>query len=266
LAALGPLAAAALVGALVSLAGTISIPLGVGAATLILFVTTSRRMLLERTRSVVRASNVDQGGDIDRARADLPALVGRDVTDLTPGQIRSAAVESAAENLADGLVAPLLGFAVGAVVGGAVGPATALGLAAGAATWIKAVNTLDSMVGYPDRPLGWASARLDDVAMWVPARVTAVLIALVAGRPWALANARCWLPAVASPNAGGPMGALAAAGDCRLEKPGAYVLNPTASLPSVETALAGIRTVNRAALAAYGLTTLVAALEVLAWS
>lgn len=257
-----PVAVAAFVGAIVGVVGSVSVLAGGGLGGLVLFVTTSRRMLLERARTVARWSEEDP----DRARRALPALVGRDVDDLSPGHVRSAAVESAAENLSDGLVAPLLAFAIGAVLGGAVGPRVALAAATGGAAWIKAVNTLDSMVGYPDRPVGWASARLDDVAMWAPARLTALLIAVVAGRPGAIASARRWLPAVSSPNAGWPMGAMAAVADCRLEKPGAYALNPTAPPPSVEASLGAIRTVNRAAVAAYGLATVVAVLEVMAWS
>lgn len=262
IAVFAPAIAAAAVGTFVVVTATVSIPAAVVVAGLVLYVTTSRRMLVGQARSVVRSSE----GNLERAREALPALVGRDTTSLSPAQGRSAAVESAAENLSDGLVAPLVAFSLGALLGGALGPVAALGLAATGATWIKAVNTLDSMIGYPTKPVGWPSARLDDVAMWVPARVTAVVIALVSGRPRALLEARRWLTAVASPNAGWPMGTVAAVVDCRLEKPGAYVINGEAPLPSVETALDAIHTVNRAAIAAYVLATFVAALEVLAWS
>jgi adenosylcobinamide-phosphate synthase len=106
-------------------------------------------------------------GDLDAARAALPALVGRDPARLDEVEIARAVVESVAENTVDAVVAPVLW----AVVGGAPG---ALGY--------RAVNTLDAMVGRrSDRyeRYGWASARLDDVANLVPARATAALVGLV---------------------------------------------------------------------------------------
>jgi adenosylcobinamide-phosphate synthase len=148
--------------------------------------------------------------------------------------VRSAAVESVAENLADGLVAPLLAFAV-------LSPW--LPLAAGAATWVKAVNTADSMLGYHSKPVGWASARLDDAVMWVPARLSAALIAVAALDPGSLRRARRWARVPESPNSGWPMATLAAALDVRLEKPGAYSIG-SGRLPTVEDAKRGIRIVG----------------------
>jgi adenosylcobinamide-phosphate synthase len=117
---------------------------------------------------------------------------------------------------------------------------------------VKAVNTLDSMLGYPENPHGSASARLDDAVMWLPARLTAILLAIAAGRPRALAGARDWLADVPSPNSGWPMGALAAAVDLRLEKPGAYVLNPAAIPPSPANARRALAVVDRASWLAVG--------------
>ncbi|MFB6169556.1 MAG: cobalamin biosynthesis protein, partial [Haloarculaceae archaeon] len=96
-----PLAAAAVVGGAVWLASVRSPPVGAALAGLALFTTTSLRMLLDAAGSVVAASESDPAA----ARADLPALAGRDPSGLSAGELRSAAVESAAENLADGLVA-----------------------------------------------------------------------------------------------------------------------------------------------------------------
>jgi len=262
LAVLAPLGSAVLVGFLVWAVATFSTPAGVGFAGLVLFVTASYRRLLDRARSVIDASATAP----DAARGELPALVGRDPEGLSEGQVRSAAVESVAENLADGLVAPLGAFAVAVALGLAVGLPVALALGTAAATCVKAVNTLDSMVGYPEKPHGRAAARLDDAVMWVPARVTAGLLALVAARPGAVRPVRSWLDAVASPNAGWPIGTLAAVTDCRLEKPGAYVVNDAAALPAVSTARGAVRTVAVAGLAAYALAALVAALGVIAWS
>jgi adenosylcobinamide-phosphate synthase len=203
-------------------------------AGLVLFAATSRRMLLEAARDVVAGSETD----LPAARSDLRALAGRDASSLSAEHVRSAAVESAAENFADGLVGPLLAFALLAPV--------SLPLAAAGAAWVKAVNTIDSMLGYPEKPVGAVGARLDDVVMWVPARLAALLIAVAARRPGALAAGRRWSGRPASPNSGAPMATLASALDVRLEKPGAYVLNPSAPLPSVERANRGADVVGLA--------------------
>ncbi|MXR41883.1 CobD/CbiB family cobalamin biosynthesis protein [Halobaculum sp. WSA2] len=200
-------------------------------AGLALFSLTSLRMLVAVASEVVEAAE----RDADAARESAIALVGRDTSSLSAAWIRSAAVESAAENLADGLVAPLLAFALGAQASVAVGVA--------AAAWVKGVNTLDSMLGYPDKPVGTASARLDDAVMWVPARVSAVLLAVAAGSPRSLVDARRWARVPASPNSGWPMATAAAALGVRLEKSGAYALNPGAALPSLAEARRGVRVV-----------------------
>jgi adenosylcobinamide-phosphate synthase len=257
-----PLVAAVVVAGIVRTAGAVQ-PLAAGMlAGLVLFSTTSLRMLLEEARRV----NDLAGSDLAGARSALRSLAGRDAADLSAGEVRSAAVESAAENLADGLVAPLLAFAVLAPV--------SLPLAAGAAAWVKAVNTLDSMLGYRSKPVGWASARLDDLVMWVPARLSAVLLATVAGEPEALGRARAWADAPPSPNSGWPMATLAALLSVRLEKPGVYVLNPDGSLPAGEAVERGVGLVRRAGLLAYAAAGVVAGAGVwvggvagvLAWS
>ena len=106
--------------------------------------------------------------DLPAARRVLPSLCGRDPAGLDATGIARAVIESVAENTCDAVVAPLLWGAVAGLPG----------LAA-----YRAVNTLDAMVGYRSpRYLryGWASARLDDAANWVPARVTAALTAACA--------------------------------------------------------------------------------------
>jgi adenosylcobinamide-phosphate synthase len=145
-------------------------------------------------------------GDLEQARALLPSLVGRDPAGLGPGEMARAVVESVAENTVDAVVAP----AFWAAVAGAPG---ALGF--------RAANTLDSMVGHRSpryANYGWASARLDDALAWVPARLTAALVALVRPR-----SARAvWIavrdqaPAHPSPNAGVAEAAFAAALGVRL--------------------------------------------------
>ncbi|WP_136687297.1 adenosylcobinamide-phosphate synthase CbiB [Halorhabdus amylolytica] len=200
-------------------------------AALLLFSTISLRRLLVSAREVIDASETN----IERAREAILALVGRDPTSLSPGQLRSGAVESLAENLADGFVAPLSAFVLGSQLSLSVGVA--------AAVWVKALNTLDSMLGYHGKPIGWASARLDDLVMWFPARLSAILIAVAARDPSAFRSARRWQDAPPSPNSGWPMATLGAVLDVRLEKPGVYVLNPDAELPDVDGAILAVRIV-----------------------
>lgn len=101
---------------------------------------------------------------IEVARERLSNIVGRDTQNLSEEEIYRAVVETVAENASDGIIAPLFYLAVG-------GPALALAY--------KAVNTLDSMVGYKNekyKNFGWFSARMDDIANFIPARVTSILI------------------------------------------------------------------------------------------
>lgn len=253
-----PLLAAGGVGALVAVVGQAHLLGGAVLAGIALFLTTSFRRLLTTAGAVSAATETD----LTSARENLRALAGRDASALSAGQVRSAAVESAAENLADGLIAPLGAFAVGAGVPLALGGPPSLSLAAGVAgaVWVKAVNTMDSMLGYRSKPVGWAPARLDDLVMWLPARASAVFLAMAALRPTALPSAARWVAGVPSPNSGWPMGVLAAALDVRLEKPDVYVLNPDGDLPSVSLARRGVRTVAVAGLLAYAVTAAVLAL------
>ncbi|KTG10977.1 CobD/CbiB family cobalamin biosynthesis protein [Haloprofundus marisrubri] len=236
-----PLVAAGAAALLVGLAALVGHTAMLLATGFVLFSTTSLRMLLDAARSVVDDSDTDP----DAAKQNLRALAGRDPTDLSSGELRSAAVESAAENLADGLVAPLLAFTVLAPL--------SLPVAAAAAAWVKAVNTLDSMLGYRDKPVGWAPARLDDVVMWLPARVSAVLVAVASGDLGSLARAREWSQNPPSPNSGWPMATLAAVLDVRLDKPDVYVLNRNVALPTPADATHGIRIVAVAGAFAWGL-------------
>ena len=156
-----------------------------------------------------RAAEVGEAltaGRIEEARRLLPALVGRDPAGLDEAEIARAVVESVAENTVDAVVAPLLWAAVGGPV---------------AAAAYRAVNTLDAMVGYRNdryRRFGWASARTDDIANFVPARVAAVIVALCSpGRAPGIRRAvRRQAPAHPSPNAGVIEAAFAAALGLRL--------------------------------------------------
>ncbi len=119
--------------------------------------------LKKEALSVVRAFEAD---GLAAARTRLSRIVGRDTSDLTPDGVMRGAVETVAENSSDGIVAPLFYLAIG-------GPALMIAY--------KAVNTLDSMVGYRNERylnFGWAGARLDDVANFIPSRISGLLIAV----------------------------------------------------------------------------------------
>jgi adenosylcobinamide-phosphate synthase len=205
-------------------------------------------MLLDVTGEVVAESEADP----DAARESVRALVGRDPAGLSPADLRSAAVESAAENLADGFVAPLGWFVAGATgavalavfSGGTAGAASALAAGVAAAAWAKAVNTLDSMLGYRSKPVGMASARLDDAVMFLPARAAAACLAVAARSPGSLRRARSLAREPASPNSGWPMATAAVALGVRLEKPGAYALDGGSEPPTPAAARDAVRLVG----------------------
>jgi adenosylcobinamide-phosphate synthase len=167
------------------------------------------RGLWSAASSVARALDAH---DLPAARRLLPSLVGRDPASLGSGEIARAAVESVAENTVDGIVAPALWAAIGG--------------AAGALAY-RAVNTLDSMVGYRDERyerFGWASARLDDLANFVPARLTVGLVAALRPRsaPEIWRAVRLEAPAHPSPNAGVAEAAFGAALGLRLGGTNSY--------------------------------------------
>lgn len=171
-------------------------------------------------QSEVLAVEAALGQSLDAGRERLRWLVSREVAQLSDTQVRESAIETLAENLNDSVVAPLFWFVL-------------LGLP-GAALY-RFANTADAMWGYPGIYKGhnwaWAgkwAARVDDVLSWLPARITAALLLLVAG--WRGAVLARQLPAQArqtpSPNSGWPMAAMALNLDVALRKPGVYVLNP----------------------------------------
>lgn len=154
-------------------------------------------------------------GDLPQARADLAMIVGRDTAALDETDIARAAVETVAENTADAVVAPLLAMTLAGGCGGVV---------------YKAVNTLDSMVGYRDeryRDFGRAAAKLDDVVNWLPARLTAGLLVAAArltGDDWRGAW-RIWRrdhAKHASPNSAQAESACAGALGIQLGGPASY--------------------------------------------
>ncbi|KAB0672291.1 cobalamin biosynthesis protein CobD [Oryzomonas sagensis] len=159
-------------------------------------------------------------GDREAARRNLSRIVGRDTHDLGDADIWRAVVETVAENTADGIVSPLFWLTLGGPVAGIV---------------FKAVSTLDSMVGYKNERylrLGWASARMDDLLNFLPARLTALLMIMASpltGLSWRNA-ARITLrdrhnhP---SPNSGHPEAAAAGALGVRLGGAATYGGTPS---------------------------------------
>jgi adenosylcobinamide-phosphate synthase len=161
------------------------------------------RMLRGEARQI---GDLLEAGDVAEARERLPALCGRDPADLDVSGLSAAVIESVAENTVDAVVAP-------ALWGAALGAPGALGY--------RAINTMDAMVGHHGEryeQFGWAAARLDDAANFVPARATALLAALA--RPWR--RAAVWravrrdAPGHPSPNAGVAEAAFAGALGVRL--------------------------------------------------
>jgi adenosylcobinamide-phosphate synthase len=135
------------------------------AAVLVIYTTIAPRDLAGHSRIVWRAL---AGGDLAAARRAVANIVGRDVECLDASGVTRAAVESVAESTVDGVTAPLFYAFVGGPVGAMV---------------YRAVNTLDSMFGHLDdryRHFGWAAARIDDAANWLPARLTAPLVCIAA--------------------------------------------------------------------------------------
>jgi len=188
----------------IELAGRLHWAIRSGVEIMLAFTTLAARDLVDHTRTVLRAL---EAGSLDRARQAVSRIVGRDVAELSEPEVVRATVETVAESTADGVVAPLFYLALG-------GAPLALAY--------KAVSTLDSMVGHRDarhRYFGWASARLDDGANWIPARLTALLFVLARWllSPRSDAALRAWAivrrdgKKHPSPNSGRPEAAMAGA-------------------------------------------------------
>lgn len=214
---------------LISSASFLSPSLGIALSILIAFTTLAARGLADAAGLVRRRLDA---GDLAGARKELSLIVGRDTADLDEQEISRAVIETVAENASDGVVAPLFYLALG-------GPALAMAY--------KAVNTLDSMVGYKNERylnFGWAAARLDDLANYIPVRITAVLICLASGilsspKPRYGACSAAALSAFKkawkimlrdggkhpSPNSGYPEAAMAGALGVRLGGPSSYFGN-----------------------------------------
>lgn len=177
---------------------------------LLIFYCLAGTTLIREVRAVFRA--VDRS--LEEGRVQVARIVGRDTSELSAQEVRTAALETLAENLSDGVIAPLFWLAILGVPGMMA---------------YKMVNTLDSMIGYRTeryKDFGCWAAHIDDIANYIPARLTALLMvlphAMVSGQ-WSMVTfVRHYGRHHASPNSGYPEAALAGILDCRFGGPHYY--------------------------------------------
>ena len=175
-------------------------------SSMLIFYCLAGTTLIREVRAVFRA--VDRS--LEEGRVQVARIVGRDTSELSAQEVRTAALETLAENLSDGVIAPLFWLAILGVPGMMA---------------YKMVNTLDSMIGYQTeryKDFGCWAAHIDDIANYIPARLTALLMIVAAGKsqlaPFVCKNGRNH----ASPNSGYPEAALAGILDCRFGGPHYY--------------------------------------------
>ena len=174
--------------------------------TIIIFYCLAGTTLIREVREVFLA--LDRS--LDEGRKQVARIVGRDTSQLSAQEVRTAALETLAENLSDGVIAPLFWFAL---------------LGTPGMLAYKMVNTLDSMVGYRTeryKDFGCWAARIDDVANYIPARLTALLMVIASGRLSLLKFVWKNGSKHASPNSGYPEAALAGILNCRFGGPHYY--------------------------------------------
>jgi len=177
---------------------------------LLIFYCLAGTTLIREVRAVFRA--VDRS--LEEGRAQVARIVGRDTSELSAQEVRTAALETLAENLSDGVIAPLFWLAILGVPGMLA---------------YKMVNTLDSMIGYKTeryKDFGCWAAHIDDIANYIPARLTALLMvlphAMVSGQWSMITFVRHYGRHHASPNSGYPEAALAGILNCRFGGPHYY--------------------------------------------
>lgn len=162
--------------------------------------------LIKEVKEVFRATD----RSLEEGRKQVARIVGRDTSSLNEQQIRTAALETLAENLSDGVIAPLFWYMLLGVPG---------------ILAYKMVNTLDSMIAYKNeryRRFGCWAAHIDDVANYIPARLTALLMVLVSGKWNVFSFIRKYSSKHASPNSGYPESALAGILNCCFGGPNYY--------------------------------------------
>ncbi|KGI59666.1 cobalamin biosynthesis protein CobD [Prevotella sp. DNF00663] len=202
----GGVMALALIGSVYTLAyflihelSFISIWLEIGIESILIFFCLAGTTLIKESKQVFSALE----HSLEEGRAQVSRIVGRDTSSLSEQEIKQATLETLSENLSDGVVAPLFWLAILGVPG---------------ILTYKMVNTLDSMIGY--RTLryllfGSIAARIDDIANYLPARLTALMMLLVSGKFRQIKFVMHYGKAHLSPNSGYPESALAAILDCR---------------------------------------------------
>ncbi len=196
-----------------ALGGAAALALGAGLAqlgwwleVLAAAVLLAQRSLSDHVRAVARALDADLGA----GRRAVAMIVGRETAQMSRAEVARAAIESAAENLSDGVIAPAFWFLLGGLPG---------------LILYKLVNTADSMIGHRTprhEAFGWAAARLDDVMNWLPARLTALLLAGLSLRRGAWAEVRREARQHRSPNAGWPEAVMARLLNVALSGPRIY--------------------------------------------
>ena len=173
---------------------------------IIIFFCLAGTTLIREVREVFRA--VDRS--LEEGRLQVARIVGRDTSELSAQEVRTAALETLAENLSDGVIAPLFWLAILGVPGMMA---------------YKMVNTLDSMIGYKTerfKDFGCWAAHIDDIANYIPARLTALLMIIASGRPRLLGFVLRNGSNHASPNSGYPEAALAGILNSRFGGPHYY--------------------------------------------
>ncbi|UPK66749.1 adenosylcobinamide-phosphate synthase CbiB [Chitinophaga filiformis] len=176
-------------------------------ASIFVFYGLANKSLLQEGKEVF---DTLQHQSLDAGRKRLSWIVGRQTAALNENQVRTAVFETLSENLSDGVIAPLFYYAVGGVP---------------AMMTYKMLNTLDSMIGYKSERyfyFGKFAARLDDVANFIPARLTALLMVLVTFSKRGLVYIFRYGHQHASPNSGYPEAALAGILQCRFGGPNTY--------------------------------------------
>ena len=192
--------------AVVLIAVTYNVYAGMALKAVCVFFCLAGTTLIREVREVFRA--LDRS--LEEGRRQVARIVGRDTSQLSAQEVRMAALETLAENLSDGVVAPLFWYAILGVPGMMA---------------YKMINTLDSMIGYKTtryRDFGCWAAHIDDIANYVPARLTALFMLLVAGKLRALPFTTWFGRQSTSPNSGYPEAALAGILDSRFGGPHTY--------------------------------------------
>ena len=191
---------------MIVVADKVNIYLGIAMRAILVFYCLAGTTLIREVRQVFYAID----SSLDEGRQQVARIVGRDTSELTDEEVRKAALETLAENLNDGVIAPLFWFAIGGVP---------------AMMGYKMVNTLDSMIAYHSPrylKFGKAAARIDDIANYIPARLTALLMLIAARRLNLVSFVMKYGPCHASPNSGWPEAALAGILGCRFGGPHKY--------------------------------------------